>query len=311
MKSLLLGVPAALGAAIGGAFLFTPQREQIAPRDMPGADQFVSVDGFTLHYTDQGPRNGVPVVLIHGFGSWAFTWRKERAVLARAGFRTLAFDMLGSGASDRPEQPIYTTELQAKLILGALTTLGINAAHLVGHSYGARVSMQIALLDPGRVRSLALLAPEALATARPQIAEWLKVPGIGYALAFYSTAPQLVGSGLKLVSKQHDWITPDVIAGYAAPLAVRGSAAAQVWQGRSPKDGARPVPQHLAEITAPTLIIWGGDDPVFPASDGTQLAHAMPNATLTTLPGVGHIPHEEAGERVSEILVDWLEEMPS
>ena len=306
MKSLLLGLPVALGATIGGAFLLTPQREHLAPRDMPGSSQFITVDGFTLHYTDEGPRDGVPVVLIHGFGSWAFTWRRERAALVASGFRALAFDMLGSGASDRPEQPIYTTELQARLILGALMALGIDATHLIGHSYGARVSLQIALLDPGRVRSLALLAPEALATARPPVAEWLKVPGIGYALAFYSTAPQLVGTGLKLVSKQHDWIAPDVIAGYAAPLAVRGSTAAQVWQGRSPKDGARPVPQHLAEITSPTLIIWGGDDPVFPAGDGTQLARTMPNATLKTLPGIGHIPHEEAHEEVGALLQEWL-----
>lgn len=100
---------------------------------------------------------------------------------------------------------------------------------------------------------------------RPPAAEWLKVPGIGYALVFYSTA-------------------------------------VQVWQGHSLKDGARPVPQHLAEITPPTLIIWGGDDPVFPADDGTQLAQTMPNATLKTLPGVGYIPHEEAHEEVGALL---------
>ena len=137
---------------------------------------------------------------------------------------------------------------------------------------------------------------------RPPAAEWLKVPGIGYALTFYSTAPQLVGTGLKLVLRQHNWITLDVIDGYATPLAVRGPTAAQVWQGHPPKDGARSVPQHLTKTTPLTLLIWGGDDPVFPADDGTQLAQTMPNATLKTLPGVGHIPHEEAHEEVGALL---------
>lgn len=305
-----LALPAVVGATIGGAYVLTPGREYAAPQQLPGAQNFATVGGYTLHYTDEGPRDGMPVVLIHGFGSATFTWRNERAALAAAGFRAIAVDLLGSGASERPTAPVYTTQLQAELVLGLLDVLGIGAARLVGHSYGARVALQAAIYAPERVQSLALLAPEAFAYARPPIAEWLKIPALGYALAFYSTAPQLVPTGLKMVSRQHDWITPTAVAGYAAPLYIEGSAAAQVWQGRSPKDGAQPVPDNLAAVRAPSLLIWGGDDPVFPAADGHKLASILPQAELHILPNVGHLPHEEAGDETVKQLLTWLRNQP-
>lgn len=306
MQRIVGSLVALLGATIGGAYVLAPQREYAAPRQLPGAQHFITVNGYTLHYTDEGPRNGMPVLLIHGFGSWAFTWRKEREALANAGWRVIAVDLLGSGGSDRPTAPIYTTELQAELALGLLRALGINAAHLVGHSYGARVALQAAVLDPVRVQSLAVLAPEAFAYKRPPVAQWLRVPALGYALAFYSTAPRLVPTGLKMVSKQHGWITPAVVAGYAAPLYIAGSAAAQVWQACSPKDGRQPVPELLSLVRQPTLIIWGGEDPVFPAADAHKLAATLPHARLEIVPNVGHLPHEEAGEAVTEQLLTWL-----
>ena len=300
-----LSLPAALGATVLGAYALTPLREYASPRDMPGAQQFATVGGSTLHYTDEGPHTGEPIVFIHGFGSWGFTWRNERVALAAAGFRVITIDMLGSGGSDRVLAAIYTTQTQADLLLGVLDQLGIDRARFVGHSYGGRVAMQIALFAPERVQALALLDPEAFNQTRPPIAEWLKPPGLGYALAFYSTAPQLVRTGLKMVSKRHEWLTDAVINGYAAPLYVAGSAAAQVWQGRSPKDGAQPVPTNLAAIRQPTLLIWGAQDPVFPPNEGQKLVQIMPNATLELITGAGHLPHEEAGERVRELLIGW------
>lgn len=303
-----LAFPSLLGATIGGAYLLTPEREYAAPEQLPGAQHFATVDGFSIHYTDEGPRTGPPVLLIHGFGGATWTWRKERVALADAGFRVIAIDLLGSGASERPTAPIYTTHLQAQLVLGLLNVLGVHSVQLVGHSYGARVALQTAILAPERIRSLALLAPEAFAYKRPPVAQWLKVPALGYALAFYSTTPQLVPTGLKMVSKQHDWMTPSAVAGYAAPLYIRGSAAGQVWQARSPKDGAQPVPDNLASIQQPTLLIWGGDDPVFPAADGQKLASILPHAELHVLPAVGHLPHEEAGEETVKHLLTWLQD---
>lgn len=307
MRNLLLALGSLGAAALVAPYLLTPLRERLEPREL-GQGGFVSVDGYDLHYTDEGPRDGPVVVLLHGFAAWAFTWRAQRVALMQAGFRVISIDQLGYGASARPVGPLYTTIHQATLMLGALEALGVAHTHLVGHSFGGRVALAMAQVAPTRVASLVLLCPEAFAVERPPVAGWLRVPLLGYALAFYTTAPALVSTGLRIVTRQRSWMTDATVRGYAAPLYVRGSAAAQVWQGRSPKDGGWSVPERLAEVAAPTLLIWGADDPVFPADDGRRLADLLRDARLCLLEGVGHLPHEEAQAATTTALLEFLQE---
>lgn len=295
------------GSVVWGAYILTPLRERLNLREFAGDDQFVWVNGYAIHYTDDGPHDAPAIVLIHGFASSVFTWRNIKAALLAAGYRVIAVDQLGSGASARPAEPIYTTQTQAELVLGVLDALGVRRAHFVGHSFGGRVAMQIAILAPERVQSLVALAPEAFATDRPGIARWVRLPILGYVLAFYSTLPWLVRPGLRFVSAKHDWITNAVVKGYAGPLYVRGSALAQVWQARSPKDGDRPVPHNLSAITQPTLLLWGERDPVFSAGDGAKLVRILPDARLHVFEGVGHIVHEECPEATQRAILDFLE----
>ncbi len=306
--SIALVVALALaGSVVWGAYILTPLRERLNLREFAGDDQFIWVNGYAIHYTDDGPHEAPVVVLIHGFASSTFTWRHVKAALLSAGYRVIAVDQLGSGASARPAEPVYTTQTQAEMIIGVLDALGVKQAHFVGHSFGGRVAMQIAILAPERARSLVAIAPEAFATERPGIARWVRLPIIGYVLAFYSTSPWLVRPGLKFVSSKHGWITSEVVKGYAGPLYVRGSALAQVWQARSPKDGAKPVPHNLSAIAQPTLLLWGERDPVFPAEDGTRLTRILPDARLHVFEAVGHIAHEECPEAVQRAIVDFLE----
>ncbi len=305
---MCLIVPLLLGAVLLGAYLLTPLRERLSPREFAGDGRFVQVGGYAIHYQDDGPADAPPVLLAHGFGASLFTWRAQRRALLEAGFRVIATDQLGAGASERAIGPVYTTQQQAALLLGVLDALGVEAAMVVGHSYGGRVAMQLALDAPARVRALALIAPEAYATARPPIAQAVVLPLLGYALAFYATAPRLVRPGLQMVSRSRAWLTDAAVQGYAAPAAVRGSTQAQIWHARSPKDrpGEPPVPARLAQIAQRTLILWGERDPVFPAADGQRLAATLPNAALQILPGAGHLPHEEQPDAVNAALLDFL-----
>ncbi len=306
---MCLIIPLALLAAlIAAAYILAPRRERLSLREFAGDECFVRVAGYDIHYQDAGPHDATPVVLAHGFGAWSFTWRAQRRALLDAGYRVITTDQIGYGASSRPAAPVYTTRLQAELILGALDALGVESAHWIGHSFGARVAMQAALIAPARVRSLVAIAPEAFSTERPPIAKLVDVPLLGYALAFYSSMPQLVRPGLKYVSKDHRWLTEDAVAGYAAPARVRGTTAAQVAQARAPKDGTQPVPSNLGAISQRTLLIWGAGDPVFPIADARRLVTLLPNATLQVFDGVGHLPHEERCVEVTAAILAFLRE---
>ena len=297
-----------LVALIGGAYVLTPLRERLSARELVSGGQFVHVGGYELHVSDDGPRAAPAVLLIHGFGAWSFTWRAQRRALLAAGYRVITSDQIGYGASARPAAPVYTTRTQAELIVGVLDALHVAQAALVGHSFGGRVAMQIALIAPERVRALVAISPEAFATERPPIAKLVNVPLLGYALAFYSTAPALTRAGLKYVTKAHGWLTDEAVRGYAAPTAVRGSALAQVWQARAPKDGALPVPANLAGVRQPALVIWGAGDPVFPADDARRLVGLLPDAELLLVEGAGHLPHEECEPEVTAAILEFLRE---
>lgn len=306
---------ALFGLLIAGAHVFTPLRERLTLREFArqalGDERFVTLheaDGVTVEikYSDDGPRDAPPVMLMHGFGAYSFTWRHVRPALLEAGFRVITADQPGYGASSRLRGPVYDTRRQAERMLAVLDALDVPQAHFVGHSFGGRMAMQIAISAPQRMLSLVALAPEAFATDRPGISRWLRLPLLGYAVGFYFTLPPLVTPFLKATSKRADWITPEVRAGYNAPLVVKGSVWGQVWQGRSPKDGAQPVPHNLARVNARALLVWGVDDPVFPVTDGRRLLDILPDARLHVIDGAGHLAHEEAPGEVAATIVDFL-----
>jgi pimeloyl-ACP methyl ester carboxylesterase len=303
---LLTAAPAAL---VAGAYALTPLRERLTPREFAGDECFVRAAAGEVHYTDHGPRDAPAVLLIHGFGAWTFTWRNQARALLAAGYRVVAVDQPGYGASDRPAAPLYSTWQQAAAHIAVLDALGIRRAHVVGHSFGGRVALQLAIAWPQRVAALVGICPEAFATDRPAIARIAALPLIGYALAFWSLTPALAPVGLRALSANGaPWLTPEVAAGYTAPLAVKGTTAAQVWQARSPKDGPLPVPRNLAAVRQPALLVWGARDRVFPASDGQRLLGILPDARLHIVPEAGHLPHEDAADDVSAAILAFLRE---
>lgn len=125
--------------------------------NLPQFSKF-SHDGLQLAYFDEGEPSGPPVLLIHGFASTASVnwvhpgWLKT---LGDAGYRVIAIDNRGHGASDRPHDPdAYHPGRMADDAAALLTHLGIAEAHVMGYSMGARISAFLALAHPHRVRSL-------------------------------------------------------------------------------------------------------------------------------------------------------------
>jgi pimeloyl-ACP methyl ester carboxylesterase len=120
---------------------------------------FVAVDGVRLHFQDFGPRHAPAVILIHGFGSSCYIWADTVQLLADAGFRVIAPDLVGFGFSEKPPYAEYTIHFQARMILRLMNRLGIGRAQLAGSSYGGAVAVTCALEAPERVEKLVLAGP--------------------------------------------------------------------------------------------------------------------------------------------------------
>ncbi len=116
------------------------------------AERTVAVNGVQLHVVEDGPQDGPPVVLAHGFPELAYSWRHQIPALAAAGYRVLAPDQRGYGRSSRPEAVTdYDIVHLTDDLIALLDDIGAEQAVFVGHDWGSMVVWQTALLHPDRV----------------------------------------------------------------------------------------------------------------------------------------------------------------
>ncbi|WP_306050604.1 alpha/beta fold hydrolase [Oceaniradius stylonematis] len=211
-------------------------------------------DGLDLAFFDEGPRDGTPVLLVHGFASnRAVNWIGPGWVetLTGAGYRAVALDNRGHGDSDKPhDTEAYTPQKMAGDAIALLDHLGIGAAHLFGYSMGARICAFAALDHPGRVRrlifgGLGIGMVEGVGDWDP-IADALLAPSLDDVThergrMFRAFADQTGSDRLALaacIRSSRTLLTPDEMGAIAAPTLI----------GVGTKDDIAGAPQPLADM---------------------------------------------------------------
>jgi haloalkane dehalogenase len=139
----------------------TPAQQEMDSRDWtfdgtwPYEPRWLFTDGVRLHYVDEGPHDGIPVVLIHGAPFWSYSFREEIARLAGEGRRVVAYDQLGFGRSDKPHhENEYSLERDVLHLCALLDETGIERARLVAEGTGIEVARAFAAAAPDRVEAL-------------------------------------------------------------------------------------------------------------------------------------------------------------
>jgi pimeloyl-ACP methyl ester carboxylesterase len=140
-------------------------------------DRTIAVNGVELHVVEDGPADGPPVILAHGFPELAYSWRHQIPALAAAGYRVLAPDQRGYGRSSRPEAIAdYDIEHLSADLVGLLDDIGAERAAFVGHDWGSMVVWQTALLHPERVAGVCgMSVPFSPRAQRPPTQIWRHV----------------------------------------------------------------------------------------------------------------------------------------
>ena len=220
-----------------------------------------------------GPRDGAPLVLLHGGGGNSTGWFANVAELSRE-HRVYAVDQLGSpGRSVPAGQPLTDVDDLLAWLGAVLDQLGVGSAHLCGHSYGGWLALTFALRAPQRVRSLALLdptdcfarmAPRYLLHAVPLLAR----PSPARLRAFYRW--ETGGAAF-----DSTWLT-------LAELGTRFPTSKIIMP-------RRPDPEALRASTTPTLIVLAGQTKVHDLRKvAANAASLLPGATISTLPDASH-----------------------
>ncbi len=265
----------------------------------PADAKFLTVDGVRMHYTDDG--KGPAVVLIHGFGSSLEIWHNVTPVLAED-HRVIAVDLKGFGWTSRPEGN-YSPSEQARLVLLLMTMLGVDKADIVGHSWGASVTLALALQAPERVHRLALYGAWIYEEQLPPFFLWARAWGVGELLfsAFYGERmEEQVQHAYYDASKVPQSRIEAVEELFSRP----GTKAAALTAVRDQHYAA--IQKRYHTIKQPTLLLWGREDRVARLHFGERLSVDLPNAELKVYPRCGHIPMIEAADATTRDLARFL-----
>jgi len=253
-----------------------------------------------VHDEGEGP----PVLLLHGFPASSWQWRDFMPLLA-ARFRVIAPDLPGAGAS----RPADGARLDLATLAGAtrelVDSLGIERFAVVAHGAGAGVAQLLAIEGEG-VDALVLLNAATL-DAWPSPGVRLAGDRLAADGATPALARSLVRGAFEAGAVRRERLTDDVLDAYAEPY-VSGDGPERLARVVAGLDG-RGLSGREAElgaVAAPTLILWGEDDPVYPPAVGERLNDAMPSSTLGLLPGCGHYLVEEAADTLGPMISEYL-----
>lgn len=283
--------------------------------------RFIETNGVTLAATDEG--SGEAVVFLHGFPELAYSWRYQIPALARAGYRAIAPDQRGYGASSKPtETAQYSLPHLVDDVIGVLDSLDIESATIVGHDWGSIIAWTAAITFPERVSRVASLnVPYRGACVgfptTDVIREHLS-DRFGYVLMFqdegvvetmFEADPEAWLSGVyPPIAATKDFLSIEDFAVFAKAFSSGGIAGPVNWY-RNIDANAEHYSQYLnAPITQPTLMIVADRDPVLPMSLSSGVDRWVANLTTVTIENSGHWTQQEQPEAVTAALLAWLDE---
>jgi haloalkane dehalogenase len=279
--------------------------------DLPGYDfapNYTETDGLRMHYLDEGPRSGRPIVCFHGEPSWAFLYRKMIGPLAEAGHRVVVPDYAGFGRSDKPtDRRWYSYDRHVELVSRVLGGLDLRDAIVVVQDWGGPIGLRWAVENADRVGALAIFNT-GLFTGRMSkgFLAWRN---------FAEKNPDLP-VGFVIQGATTTDLPDDVVAAYDAPFPnVESKAGAAQFPLLVPTTDDAPGATQMAVVTdalsrwqKPALVAFSDQDPVFPyPKAGQSFVDVIPTVSeQVRIEGGGHFLQEDRGERLADEVLKHL-----
>jgi pimeloyl-ACP methyl ester carboxylesterase len=317
ITALALFALALLAAAAWAAFTtYGRSTREVHSADQlaAGRGRWVGTDSAEIYLQEWGEPSAPVLLLVHGTGAWSGTWFGLPDGLTAAGWRVVAIDLPPFGLSKlvgAKSRIDYSRSAQAARISAVVANLGVPVT-LVGHSFGAGPALEAALHANGTVRQLVLVDPALGLGAAGDAPHCDSAAGGSVWLANRTVRTALVGatatwpgaSGTLLRSFVHrkNVVDEALIPAYQLPFgrefftSTLGDWATAFSKGNCESAdslNASRLTQWAATGATPLALIWGAEDTITPIAQGHALQRWMPSASLSVIPGVGHIPHIE------------------
>jgi pimeloyl-ACP methyl ester carboxylesterase len=258
---------------------------------------------------------GKPILFVHGLGGSWQNWLENIPAVAQAGHRAIGVDLPGFGASEMPAEKISISGY-GRFIDALLGELDVGPVALVGNSMGGFVGAEVAIRFPERLEQLVLVSaagisvehdrnePVLAALYRTDRLATMAVAGLAARADVVSRRPRLRKALMYVVAAHPDRLPAALVAEQ-----VRGAGK----QGFLPALDALtdyPIRDHLGQIAAPTLIVWGSDDRLVPVRDAGVFDELIPDSRKVVFDDTGHVAMLERPARFNRLLLDFLGEKP-
>jgi len=263
-----------------------------------------------MHYADDGPLSAAPVLMLHGEPSWAYLYRKMIPIIAGAGHRAIAPDLVGFGRSDKPAgREDYTYQRHVDWVHGFIDALDLNDITLVCQDWGGLIGLRVAAEQPDRFARI-LAANTFLPTGdRPPGEAFMRWQRFSRETPVFNVG-RIVNGGCVTD------LPEEIIAAYDAPFPdetyKEGARQFPLLVPTSPDDPAsqanRRAWEELRRWTKPFLTAFSDSDPVTRGAD-RLLQSQIPGAKdrpHTTIIGGGHFLQEDKGGELATIVVDFI-----
>ncbi|HEX6750201.1 MAG TPA: haloalkane dehalogenase [Longimicrobium sp.] len=282
-------------------------------RDLPGypfEPRYVTVDGLRIHYVDEGPRDGSPVLMLHGEPSWSYLYRKMIPVIAAAGFRAVAPDLVGFGRSDKPADiGAYSYQRHVDWMRGFIEAIGLEAITLVCQDWGSLIGLRIAAEDPERFARI-VAANAALPTGDG------RTPLIFRACQAWARWTPWFPAGRIVQAGSHTKLPREVRRAYDAPFPPeRYKAGARAFPPLVPTRPDDPAAEANRRAWA-VLERWGkpfltayGQHERITRSFERRFQQRIPGAAgqpHATIRGAGHFLQEDRGEELARVVGEFI-----
>jgi pimeloyl-ACP methyl ester carboxylesterase len=271
------------------------------------------VDGLRLHYVTEG--RGPAVVLVHGLGGFAESWRHNIPALAKVA-TVFAVDLPGFGLSSKPPAG-YRLADSARALHGFIQAMGLERLAVIGHSLGAAVGLTYALTHPARVERIALLGALVPGSSyRPSVPYRIAAtPLLGELLALCGCAPVYRAAISRCfhapVSAEVEFLVRESYVARTSPAAKAAYLATLRDVRRDILERAPDYHRALATLDAPVLLIHGQQDGVVAPGHAREAAEVLPRARVRWIDGCGHFPQIEHAEIVNSWLTEFLVGRPA
>jgi len=304
---------AARGSSTSAAALRVPAESELEHRRIAvGPD----ADGrqVALHVVLAGPETGTPVILLHGFPEFWWSWRYQIAPLVEAGYRVIAPDMRGYNTSDKPSAVrAYRMANLISDVAGLVHALGYTKTHLVAHDWGGAIAWGVAALRPDVVDRLVILnAPHPTLFSR-ELRNPSQLKKSWY--MFFFQLPRLperrlrehetIARTFRGWTHRREHFDDATIERYVEAIRQPGAATATVNYYRA---ALREVASRssVPVITRPTMVIWGMDDRALGPELIVGLEPYVPGVRIERIEDASHWVAQDAPEKVNALLLDFL-----